>query len=50
MVTRKENKLNTGRETFYNIGGRSMNMEQRWNDTDIGKLKYWERNIIRRVW
>jgi hypothetical protein len=25
-------------------------MEQWWNDTDKGKLKYWERNIIQRVW
>ena len=23
-----------------------MNMEQWWNDTDRGKLKYWEKNII----
>jgi hypothetical protein len=21
-----------------------------WNDTDRGKLKYWEKNIIQRVW
>jgi hypothetical protein len=27
-----------------------MSMEQWWNDTDRGKLKYWERNIIQRVW
>jgi len=25
-----------------------MGMEHWWNDTDRGKLKYWERNII--VW
>jgi hypothetical protein len=25
-------------------------MEYRENDTDRGKLKYWERNIIQRVW
>jgi len=23
-----------------------MGMEQWWNDTDRGKLKYWEKNII----
>jgi hypothetical protein len=27
-----------------------MSMEQWWNDTDRGKLKYWEKNIIQRVW
>ena len=27
-----------------------MSMEQWWNDTDRGKLKYWERNIIERGW
>jgi len=25
-------------------------MEQWWNDTDRGELKYWERNIIERGW
>jgi len=24
-----------------------MNMQQWWNDTDRGKLKYWEKNIIK---
>ena len=27
-----------------------MSVEQWWNDTDRRKLKYWERNIIQRVW
>jgi len=27
-----------------------MSMEQWWNDTDRGKLKYWEENIIQRGW
>jgi len=27
-----------------------MSMEQWWNDTDRGKLKYWEKNIIQREW
>ena len=27
-----------------------MSMEQWWNDTDRGKLKYWEKNIIQRRW
>ena len=27
-----------------------MGMEQWWNDTDRGKLKYWEKNIIQRGW
>ena len=27
-----------------------MNMEQWWNGTDRGKLKYWEKNIILRGW
>jgi len=25
-------------------------MEEWWNDTDRGKLKYWEKNIIQRGW
>jgi hypothetical protein len=25
-------------------------MEQWWNETDKGKLKYWEKNIIQRGW
>jgi len=25
-------------------------MEQWWNDTDSGKMKYWEKNIIQRGW
>jgi hypothetical protein len=27
-----------------------MSVEQWWNDTDRGKLKYWEKNIIQRGW
>jgi len=27
-----------------------MSMEQWWNDIDRGKLKYWEKNIIKRRW
>jgi len=27
-----------------------MSMEQWWNNTDRGKLKYWEKNIIQRGW
>jgi len=27
-----------------------MSMEQWWNDTDKGKLKYWEKNIIQCGW
>jgi len=27
-----------------------MSMEQWWNDTDRGKLKCWERNIIQCGW
>jgi len=27
-----------------------MSMEQWWNDTDRGKLKYWEKNIIKCGW
>jgi len=25
-------------------------MEQWWNDKDRGKLKYWEKNILRNGW
>jgi hypothetical protein len=25
-------------------------MGHRWNDTDRKRLKYWEKNIIQRVW
>jgi len=28
------------------VVGEWMGMEHRWNDTERGKLKYWERNII----
>jgi hypothetical protein len=28
----------------------SMSMEQWWNNTDKGKLKYWEKNILQCVW
>jgi len=28
------------------VVGEWMGMEHWWNDTDRGKLKYWERNII----
>jgi len=27
-----------------------MVMEQRWNDAERGKLKYWEKNIIQCGW
>ena len=27
-----------------------MHIEQWWNDTDRGKGKYWEKNIINRGW
>ena len=27
-----------------------MSMQQWWNDTDRGKLNYWDRNIIQRRW
>ena len=27
-----------------------MCMEQWWNDTDRGKLKYWEKNILQCGW
>jgi len=27
-----------------------MGMEQWWNDTDRGKLKYWEKNVIKCGW
>ena len=27
-----------------------MSVEQRWNGTDRGKLKYWEKHIVDRVW
>jgi len=27
-----------------------MSMEQWWNDTDRGKVKYWEKNIIQCGW
>jgi len=27
-----------------------MSVEQWWNDTDRGNLKYWEKNIIQRGW
>ena len=35
--------------TAWVVGG-WMSMEQWWNDTDRGKLKYWEKNIIQCGW
>jgi len=29
---------------------RKMSVEQSWDDTDRGKLKCWEKNIIQRGW
>jgi hypothetical protein len=31
---------------MLNVGNRGMGVGFWWNDTDRGKLKYWERNII----
>jgi len=31
-------------------GNVKMSMEQWWNGTDRGKLKYWEKNIIQCGW
>jgi len=41
-----------GNITYYLMGmvEELMNMEQWWNDTDRGKLNYWEKNIIQRGW
>ena len=39
-------------EKHYTAGvvdGR-MSMKKWWNDTDRGKLKYWEKNIIQHGW
>ena len=34
-----------------NVGDeKTVSMEQWWNDTDRGKMKYWEKNIIQRGW
>ena len=49
MILAGEN-WSTGRKTLYSVGGRWMSMEQWWNDTDRGKLKYWEKNIMQRGW
>ena len=50
MILTGENR-NTGRKTLYSVGGRWMNEYGAWwNDTDSGKLKYWEKNIIQRGW
>ena len=50
MIPTGENWSN-GRKTYtvWVVGG-WMSMEQWWNDTDRGKLKYWEKNIIQRGW
>jgi len=40
MILTGEN-LSTGRKTFYSLSDRWMDIEQWWNDTDRGKLKYW---------
>ena len=39
-------------EKHYTVGVIDgwMSMEQWWNDTDRGKLKYWEKNIIQCGW
>jgi len=35
--------------TVWVVDGR-MSMGQWWNDTDMGKLKYWEKIIIQHRW
>jgi len=39
-------------EKHYRVwmGNGWMSMEQWWNDTDRGKLKYWKKNILERGW
>jgi hypothetical protein len=49
MILTGEN-WSAGRKTLYSMGGRWMNMEQWWNDTDRRKLTHWEKNIIQRGW
>jgi hypothetical protein len=38
-------KLNPGRKTLYFVGDGWMSVEQWWNDTNRGKLKYWEKSL-----
>jgi len=49
MILTGEN-WSTGWKTLYTVGGRWMSVEQWWNDTYRGKLKYWEKNIIQSGW
>jgi hypothetical protein len=59
-LTPRPGHSNTGKETQYTLyrrlGGpkgrfsRGRKISQWWNDTDREKLKYWEKNIIQRVW
>jgi len=46
MILTGETEVVGGKHyTVWVVDG-CMSMEQRWNDTDRGKLKYWEKNII----
>jgi hypothetical protein len=33
------------RKTFYCVGDGWMSVEQCWNDTNRGKLNYWEKSL-----
>ena len=45
ILTAKKKVLGEKHYIVWVVGER-MGMEHWWNDTDRGKLKYWERNII----
>ena len=50
MILTGENR-STWRKTLYSMGGRWMDEYGAVvDDTDRGKLKYWEKNIIQRGW
>ena len=48
-LQRKTEVLGEKHYTAWVVNG-WMGMEQWWNGTYRGKLKYWERNIIQRGW
>jgi hypothetical protein len=50
MILTRGTEVLGGKHYTAWVVGELMSMEQWWNDTDRGKLKYWEENIIERGW
>ena len=49
ILTGETEVLGEKHSRVWVVDGR-MSMEKWWNDTDRGKLKCWEKNILERGW